>query len=78
MGISFFIFLIISYIKLTIQKGIISYNLESYKNYYSYEDISSIYKTLEEAYVYSNIKIGSPECLIETRFSFSDPYFSML
>ena len=78
MGISFFIFLIISCIKLTIQKGIISYNLESYKNYYSYEDISSIYKTLEEAYVYSNIKIGSPECLIETRFSFSDPYFSML
>ena len=55
----------------------ISFKLESYLKNINYNNFSSIINSIEKTYIYSYIKIGEPEFLIETKFSLATPHFNM-
>ena len=73
--IFFFLILIINII-LTKQKDIISFKLHSYQNNII-KDISSVFNIMKRTYIYTNIKIGEPEYLIECKFSINMLHFAM-
>ena len=73
--IFFFLILIINII-LTKQKDIISFKLHSYQNNII-KDISSVFNIIKRTYIYTNIKIGEPEYLIECKFSINMLHFAM-
>ena len=73
-----FIIILILLFNINNANDMISLNLESYYKNINYNNISSIYNSLEKTYIYSYIKIGDPEFLIETKFSLHTPHFNML
>ena len=73
-----FIIILILLFNINNANVMISLNLESYYKNINYNNISSIFDSLEKTYIYSYIKIGDPEFLIETKFSLHTPHFNML
>ena len=75
----FFFFLLFNInIIITFQNDIISFKLGSFKDSNIDKNISTIIYNIKKSYIYTNIKIGEPEYLLECTFSLHTPHFSML
>ena len=72
-----FILILILFLDINNADEMISFKLESFYENINYNNISSIFNSLKNDYIYSNIKIGDPEFLIETKFSLHTPLFNM-
>jgi len=76
-NIIFFYLLLIVVINLNNCSNVITFQLH-YSNITLINNISSIFNSLSNTYIYSQMKIGQPEYSIKTLFSFNSPYFCML
>ena len=79
-NVVFFYLLLNINIILTKQNDIISFKLHSYEDNIitkNKDDISSVFSIIKKAYIYTDIKIGEPEYLIECKFSTNALHFAM-
>ena len=77
--VNIFFFILLIYFNTNITKGnnIISFKLKTYRENNIHNNISSIIYSLKKSYIYTNIKIGEPEFLLECKLSMGNPHFSM-
>ena len=70
-------FILISLSFNLITSNTISLSLKYYSNITLNDSLSSVYKLLNNLYLYTNLKIGDPEYNIKTYILMDSPYFSM-